>query len=67
VRVIRVAPLGDSFGEWVVQNRVAQSGGVVDVLRKAYIVGVRKTYTAPNRIPFFRLPFFFEHEAPLTS
>jgi len=65
VRVIRVAPLGDSFGEWVVQNRVAQGGRVVDVLRKAYIVGVRKTYTAPNRIPFFfLLPFFLETRSP---
>ena len=62
--MIRVAPLGDSFGEWVVQNRVAQGGRVVDVLRKAYIVGVRKTYTAPNRIPFFSIPFFLETRSP---
>ena len=62
--MIRVAPLGDSFGEWVVQNRVAQGGRVVDVLRKAYIVGVRKTYTAPNRIPFFSIPFFWETRSP---
>ena len=62
--MIRVAPLGDSFGEWVVQNRFAQGGRVVDVLRKAYIVGVRKTYTAPNRISLFSIPFCLETRSP---